>query len=238
MARDRDHAGAARLGETDRLAEAGAGLDRRRKPLGRDAEVIEGRPRPLRGMDVQELRGAGDRKLVLHPAREEEVEVVGQEQASARHVGDARAAAKGFLELQARVVEHRRNAGGGVDAVEGGPCPRQSSKAWLGTGVPVGVDRIDEPALLIDQAVVHAPRVDSDGRQRRSPGQGLHGLSKACLDFGPKRSDLPIVPGTYGFEGVGEAVDFRSRDPVAVPRAQDDAPAGGTEVDGGRVEWG
>jgi hypothetical protein len=87
-------------------------------------EVIERGAGPVGRVDVEELRGAGDRQLVGHAAAEEIVEIIREEEAARGLVLDGGAAGEDFGELEAGVVEDVRDAGGGVDAFEGRGCRR------------------------------------------------------------------------------------------------------------------
>ena len=95
------------------------------------------------------------------------------------------------------------------------------------------MDREHEAAGVIDERVVDSPGVDADGGEFRALRERGDGGAEAGLHLVPERADLPVVVAAEGAEGVGEAVHFLERELVLGPRAEDDAAAGGAEVDGG-----
>src|SRR5690606_26096674 len=153
----------------------------------------------------EELRGAGDREAVGHAAGEEEVEVVGEEEAARGEIVDGGAARDGVGEVERAVVGDGGEAGGGVDAGDGGAGGGEFLETWLRAGVAVGVNWIHETAGVVNERVVDAPGVDADGRD----GFELRGgVAEAGLDFGPERGDVPVIVAGEGVEGVGKAVDL------------------------------
>ena len=196
------------FGEGADFAEFGAGEDGFGEPVGRDAEVVESGARPVRGVDVEELGGAGDGQLVGHLARQEEIEVVGEEEAAGGEVGDRGVSCDGFFELEGGVVEDVGDAGGGVDAFEGGAGVGEALESGLGAVVAVCMNRIHEAAGVVDEGVVNAPGVHADGGEFGAFGEGGDGGAESGEDLGPEAGDVPIVVVAEGLEGVGKAVDF------------------------------
>ena len=113
--------------------------------------MFQRRARPIRRMDIEELRRARNRELVFHPTREEKIEIVGQKEAARREVGEGGAGRDGFLELQRGIVEDVGDAGGGVDTIEGRAGVGEALEAGLRAGITVGVDGEDETAGVVDE---------------------------------------------------------------------------------------
>src|ERR1019366_8852892 len=63
-------------------------------------------------------------------------------------------------------------------------------------------------------------------------------LPEPRLYLVPKCADFPVGVGAELAVGVGEAMCLRERQLVIGPRAEDDAAAGGAEIDGGGENWG
>ena len=194
--------------------EPGAGLHGLGEPVGRDMEVIEHGPRPVGRMDVQQLRGAGDGQFVLHAAGQEIVEIVGQQQAARCEIGHRRTGGDGFGQLEGRVVKDIGDAGGGVDAREGGARLGQVLQARLGARIAVGVERKHEAPGVIEEHVVDPPGVDADRGEARAAGQGGGGEAQAGLHLMPQGADVPVVMRAERAEGVGKAVDLAQSETV------------------------
>ena len=72
---------------------------------------------------------------------------------------------------------------GGVPSVEHLGGAEAAARRAIGRGVA------DQPAVLVQQPVVHGPRVDSD----RINGAAQAGLAQAIQDSAPQREDVPLV---------------------------------------------
>ena len=155
--------------------------------------MVESRPRPFGRMDVEQLRRAGDGKFILHPARQEVVEIVGQKQAARGEIGDRRAGGDNLSKLEAGVIEDVGNAGRGVNALQSRPGVAKVLQAGLGARVPVSVHGKDQPAGVVDERIVDAPGVDAYRGEPGAAGQGAGGLVQAGAHLGPQAGDVPIV---------------------------------------------
>src|SRR5690606_38009506 len=153
-------------------------------------------------------------------------------------IGDGGAGGDGFLELERGGVEDVGDAGGGVDAVERGAGVGEALEAGLGAGVSGGVGWIHEAAGVVDERMIDAPSVHADGGEGGAAGQGGDGGGESGADLAPEAGDVPVVVAVEGLKGVGKAVDLAEGELPVFPGAEDDAAAGGAEIDGGGVEGG
>jgi hypothetical protein len=186
------------------------------------------------GVHVDELRGAGDGELVLHLPAQEIIEVVREKEAARGEIGDSRATGDGLGELEAGVVKDVGDARGGVDAV--GALNGEFLQARLRAVVAVGVRWENETAGIVEQHMIAAPGIHADGGELRALGQERGGLPQAGGHFMPEGAELPIGVGAEFPVGVGETVGLGEGELVLGPGAEDDAAAGGAEIDGSGVE--
>ena len=136
------------------------------------------------------------------------------------------------LELQSVVLIEP----GGIPSVEHLGCANATARGTVGRRVT------DQSAILVQQPVVHGPRVDSDSIY----GTAQAGLAQALEDASPQREDVPLVghlglaprlrsvgttrPGN-GDRPVREAGALLDGETFAVEHAPQDTPRGGPQVD-------
>ena len=68
------------------------------------------------------------------------------------------------------------------------PDPPEHGPIAVGAGVAVGDRRLDQLAVVVEQPVVDAPRVDADGRERAGCGREL----EPALGFRHQSDASPI----------------------------------------------
>ena len=192
--------------------------------------MVERGARPIGRVHIEELRGARNRDLIFHPARQEEIEIVRKEKAPGRQVGHGGTARDNLLELEARIVKYVWNSGRRVNPIEGGPRARQPVEPRAGPGVAISMHREDEPAQIVDERVIHAPGVDAHRSKVGAAGQGRGSLSQADPHLLPKRADVPVIVAGQRMEVIGEPVGFRQREPIFRPGARDHPAARRAEI--------
>ena len=131
-------------------------------------------------------------------------------------------------ELEDRVERQVLHAGPGVDAAERGRSRSTARMAAVGPGVAIVVRTPDEGSLRVQQAVVHAPRVDADAGRRvgparrdREPGQ----------DLAVQTEDVPVQAVGQRDGSVREPVHLLELEQVGFDPADDDPSARCPEVD-------
>ena len=137
-------------------------------------------------------------------------------------------------QLVQRVDRHELDAGGRVDLL----ARHRRAHAGLhhphGPCVPV-VDRVrQQPAARVEEPEVDAPRVDTD----RGDGTIGAGTTQARGDLAEQVQEVPVQRAGQRHRDVGEPVDVRDREAVAVERADEDPAALRAEVDRGQAERG
>ena len=196
---------------------------------GRQAQGSDQLRRPATGAGVEQARGGGDRLLGGLPPREPVAEQVRGQQEAVRvlQVGLGRQLVDGVDrdDLQA------------VDGVEPGRLDLlvHLLDRRLAARVAVGVRVAAQPTVRVEQAVVHAPRVD------RETGQhvGLaHGSSQAGEDVLVQPQHVPVDAVGQPDRAVAEPVDLGQLEGVGSDAAEHDPAAGRPEVDRGEGEIG
>ncbi len=229
--RDDVHAGqtgALRHGRAQR-AELRAGRGDLREDAPRQVELPEQAAGPIALERVQALRGAGDGELgyaraaqcPVQEVRDEEQRVGGGEHVRMRLlVGE---------QLEERVELHELQAGLGEDFGARHALERLFHDA-VGAGIAVGERLAQHLAPLVQQHVIHAPRVRADGDDAFA--ELLASEREAGLDFVPEAQHVPAQAVGEEHRAVGEAMDFFELEGLAVPEAGDDAAAFSSEING------
>src|SRR5690606_35072475 len=116
---------------------------------------------------------------------------------------------------------------------------REFVEERFGAVVAVGVGGENEAPGIVEEDVIDAPGVDAAGGEG---GFGLFGFAEAFDDFGKEAGEIPVAAFAEAVELVGETVNFAEGEAGIGPGTEDDASAGGSEIDGGDVggfhgEW-
>ena len=88
--------------------------------------------------------------------------------------------------------------------------------------------------MVIDQAVVHAPAIDTDRLEHTTrPARGFGGGGHAIAKAGKESRGVPPEVSVAVHRGVGEAMGLLQREQRRTKGADEDAAAAGAEIDSG-----
>ena len=228
MRADGDERHALEAGEAADGAEDGPGRDGRAEERGGDADAGEERRREVARLQVDEAGGGGDRGLVGLLAAEGVADEVRHEEQPVREVQQRRGLGALGVQLEDRVEVHELDAG---RVVEGALADEVEDGLGVHGGVAavaVDVGQAEEAAGSVQQAVVHAPRVDADGGDLAVLRGGG---AEAGADVLQQLREVPEEVSGELDGRVVEAGDDLHRELRAVMARGDDAAAAGAEVD-------
>lgn len=210
-------------------AGVGARAAQRRQQAPLDAEPAEEFLRPGRRARVEEAGGGGVGLLGADVPGEPVGEQVGDHQQRPR--GRELRALAGRRQLEDRVEGQMLQPGDPVQLLRADVVPDPACDV-LRPAVAVVVGDPEQGAVRVEQPVVDGPAVDAD---RRDAVTGPGRQAQAVQALPEQGEDVPVQSGGQSDGGVGEAVHLVEDEVVRAHPAEDDAAAGGAEVDGG--EW-
>ena len=141
-------------------------------------------------------------------------------------------------ELEDRIKPKTLNPGGVEESLAGDA--RQHLLGHVrGPLVAVTHRILEQPALVIDQAVVDAPGIDADRIEHAArPARRGGGASGAVPQAGKQRGGIPPEMPVEAARSVGKAVHLLQRQRLSIQGADEDAAAAGAQIDGGPEDRG
>jgi hypothetical protein len=182
-------------------------------------------PAPFLG--VEHLGGGRDGVLGHLPPGQPEVEEVGQHEHVRGHVQLGIARMAHGVELDERVEFEKLDARLGEDVRLGHAVEDDGQHAHRAHIAVVG-GVTQQLSVGVEQTVVDAPRVHTDGRRHplAAPGIGR----QPCLDLVPQPQNIPMLASGHVGRSVGKAMQHLQRKPCTVPLRQQHAPVRRTQV--------
>ena len=160
------------------------------------------------------------RKLAGEPV----VQHIRDHRNSMRRRDDARCRSTRRIQLVQRVEPQKLNPGRAVDALAGNLGEHLFHDA-VGARVPVGERGLDEAAVLAEETIVAAPRVDADALESLGAGPLQRGLH-----LPPHAVDVPSQRAVVADRSIREAAHFGERERAAVQRSADRPAALGSDI--------
>ena len=211
---------------TERSAKASRAVERR-KDLFRKPQRLDRLPVPvLRGGVIEHgCRRLGVFRLLF--ARQEVAQQIGHEQQRFRVCKRRVVLQLSAVELIDGVEVHRRNAGTGKERRKINGLP---------DGLHIRIDRVsirtgigEQVAVLVEQAVVHAPSVDADAV--KLPNVRVFERQKPLLELVVEIRQIPVEHAVYLDVVVLKPVQLAHRDLLAVELAENGTSVARAEVE-------
>ena len=176
---------------------------------------------------IVELGGAGKRCLGHGFAAKEMVHRIGDEQESIGEFQDLRTQQQIRVELAERIDRHELNAGRSVDLFTG-----DLPEAFVGAVRPLVTILIwgSQKGLgTLQQSIVHPPGIGTERADRQAPGPGI---PQPLHDLGIEVEQIPAARSLDHHRAVGKSVQLLKGEAAILERAQHDAAAFGTKING------
>ena len=210
---------------TERSAKASRAVERR-KDLFRKPQRLDRLPVPVLRGGVIEHGGRCLGVFRLLFSRQEVAQKIGHEQQCFRVCKRRVVLQLAAVELIDGVEVHRRNAGTGKERRKINGLP---------DGLHIRIDRVsirtgigEQVAVLVEQAVVHAPSVDADAVQLSNVR--VFERQKALLQLAIQIRQIPVEHAVHLDVVVLKPVQLAHRDLLAVELAENGTPVACTEI--------
>ena len=208
---------------TERSAKASRAVERR-KDLFRKPQRLDRLPVLRGGVIEHGGRRLGVFRLLF--SRQEVAQQIRHEQKRLRRLQRRVALLLSAVELIDGVEVHRRNAGTGKERRKINGLP---------DGLHIRIDRVsirtgigEQVAVLVEQAVVHAPSVDADAVQ--FPDVRVFERQKALLQLAIQIRQIPVEHTVHFDIVVFKPVQLAHRDLLAIELAENGTPVACTEI--------